>query len=492
MKNRIGLTALVILNSIICLTSQGQGTGRYWDQNFNSEAALLSGAVVAGEGGIAAIYYNPATITDMKKNNLSLSANLFSVYFFKADNALGLNLPGDRVQFDVYPRIITLTLNPEKIPELTIEMAFFTKSNEYLQINSGTSLTSDIIISNPGNEIYTGEYYLRSKFQDYNGGVGFGYKVSDNLSLGMTTMISYKDDQYYNSISTNAFSTDLGTHGPYLSSADYLLKYNMYDVRLVTKLGIRYKTQSMSMGANINLPSLKLFGNGTVYRQYEYSNIHIDPSDTEGSNLYYAGRQTDCKSHFKDPLSVSAGLNLFDPTGNSTLLFTAEYFFGLSSYQYIEAFNDPGKEGYDFTPVEAGDWLSFIMQHKPVFDAGIAFKQRINDGLMFSGGFRTDFRYVNYSDYPDFLAYNKKSNYNVNVYHFNYGLNKNFKRGFITLGMQFSYGQENNQRQIVNLIEPVEYINSSIMPLTGNILNNVTVRYLDISVYFGFLFNFMK
>ena len=70
--------------------SQG---GRYWDQNLNSEAALLSGAVVAGEGGIAAIYYNPATISEMTRDNLSLSANLFFQYFFKANEALGADFP---------------------------------------------------------------------------------------------------------------------------------------------------------------------------------------------------------------------------------------------------------------------------------------------------------------------------------------------------------------------------------------------------------------
>ncbi len=44
-----------------------------------------------------------------------------------------------------------------------------------------------------------------------------------------------------------------------------------------------------------------------------------------------------------------------------------------------------------------------------------------------------------------------------NVYHVNYGLGFNFKRGSIILGMQFSHGQSNDQKQIVNLTEPVEY-----------------------------------
>ena len=58
--------------------------------------------------------------------------------------------------------------------------------------------------------------------------------------------------------------------------------------------------------------------------------------------------------------------------------------------------------------------------------------------------------------------------------------------------MQFSYGQDKDIEQVVNYSEPVEYINDKILPLTGTLSNNVLLRYFDVSVYFGFLFNFMK
>jgi long-subunit fatty acid transport protein len=317
--------------------SAGQG-GRYWDQNLNSEAALLSGAVVAGEGGIAAIFYNPATIPEMKKTNLSLSANLFSTYYFKAKDALGADFPADRFQFNIYPRIITLTLKPVKNPDLTIEMAYFAKSNEYMVINKGISSEGDIIDSNPGNEFYNGEYYMRSKYQDYNGGAGIGYKLSDKLAVGFSGLISYKDDQFYNLITANAFTMpgpDPSDSRQYLSSSGYHIKYNMFDVRLTTKLGLHLKQNSWSFGANINLPSVKLFGNGTVVKQYQYSNIHSETGNTEGYNRYYAGRQSGCAAHFKDPLSIAVGANYYSPSGRSILLFTTEYFFGLKQFDYM-------------------------------------------------------------------------------------------------------------------------------------------------------------
>ena len=247
---------------------------------------------------------------------------------------------------DIYPRIVTLTLNPKNNPDLTIELAYFTKASNYMQINQGTSLTRDIIASNPGNEEYTADYYLRTKFQDFYGGAGFGYNLSDHLAVGFSGLISYKDDQYYNLMTVNPFTApDQEETSQYLSEASDHIKYNMYDVRLITKLGLQLRQNSWTFGANINLPSLKIFGNGTVVKQYEYSNIHKETGNQEGSGLYYGGRQKQCPAHFKDPLSVAAGVNYRTHSGNTVILFTAEYFFGLKSFDYIEADHDPGEDG---------------------------------------------------------------------------------------------------------------------------------------------------
>jgi hypothetical protein len=486
-------TIFLLLLFILCIEPIWSQGGRYWDQNLNSEAALLSGAVVAGESGIAAIYYNPATISEMTKNNLSLSANLASVYYFNAQDALGADFPADRTQLSIYPRIITLTLNPKKQPNLTIEMAYFTRNNEYLQINRGISLSDEIISSNPGDESYTGEYYLRSKYQNYYGGAGFGYKLSNNLALGFSGLISYKDDQYYNLITANAFTMpDQPNTVQYLSDSRYHLKYNMYDVRLVTKLGLHMKQDLWSFGANFSFPSIKIFGNGTVVKQIEYSNIHKETGNPEGSDKYYASRQKKCPAHFKDPLSVAAGVNYYSPSGKSIILLTAEYFFGLPEFYYIEASNNPGEDGYNFSPTEASEWLSFTKQHNPVLNAGVAFKKIVSSKLMLSGGFRTDFNFIDPAVETRTINFNQKLSYSLDVYHFNYGLGYNFKRGAITLGTQFSYGQRKNERQIVNLTEPVEFISDEYLPLTGPVSNSVMVRFLDISVYFGFIFDFLK
>jgi hypothetical protein len=493
-KSGCAILSAVIFIFVLLLHAESAGAqgAWYWNQSLNTEASLLSGAVVAGESGIAAIFYNPATIPEMTQSNLSLSANLFSVSDYNAKNALGSDFPASRTQLDVQPRILTLTINPKNKPDLTIEIAYFCKTNDYMQINQGNSLTADIIPLNPGSEHYTADFYFRSKFQDYYGGLGLGYKVSGSFTVGFSAMISYKDDQFYNLITTNAF-TGSDAEPQYLSEAMYNLKFNMYDVRFISKLGIHWRKQYWSFGANVNFPSINLFGDGTVVKQYEYSNIHKETGNSEASSVYYSGRQKNCISNFKDPLSVAAGANYYTPSGNAVFLLTAEVFFGLPAYDYIEASHDPGEDGYDFTPGEPEDWLSFTVRQKPVFNVGVAFRQRIGGKLMFSGGFRTDFNSIDpVQKGGEFLLQNKRSFYAFDLYHVNYGLGYGFKRGSIILGMQFSHGRANDQSQVVNLTNPVEYIDDNQMPLTGPINQNVKIRYNDVMVYFGFVFNFLK
>ena len=45
----------------------------HWTQSFNEESSLLSGAVVGGGAGPAAIYYNPASIAEITESKFSIS-----------------------------------------------------------------------------------------------------------------------------------------------------------------------------------------------------------------------------------------------------------------------------------------------------------------------------------------------------------------------------------------------------------------------------------
>jgi hypothetical protein len=277
-------------------------------------------------------------------------------------------------------------------------------------VNQGNAMNLDLIPSSPGTENYVADFYYRWSYQNHHGGAGIGYKVSESLSLGYSLLVSYTDDQFYNLVTANAFTLSAdpsGGQNQLLAGSMYQMNYSMFDVRLLNKLGLHGKANNWSFGLNFTLPSLKVFGDGKVIRQYTYSNIHKDPESAEVSSLYSGGRQKKCTSHFKDPFSIAAGINYATRSGKTILLFNAEYFFGIQAYPYIEAKTDPGENGFDYTSGDPKEWLSFANQHEPILNLGVAIKQKISQDLTLSGGYRTDFNYTATIE-DKFLNYNTR------------------------------------------------------------------------------------
>ncbi len=76
----------LLLGFFLFLSIQTNAQSRhYWSQNFNTESSLVAGAVIGGDAGPSAVYYNPALIKEDNIDKNALSANLFSFQNTKLD-----------------------------------------------------------------------------------------------------------------------------------------------------------------------------------------------------------------------------------------------------------------------------------------------------------------------------------------------------------------------------------------------------------------------
>lgn len=96
----------------------------YWTNTFNTEASLLSGAVVGGNAEITAIFYNPAGISDVETSRIELNASLFSIEHRKYENPLGNNTKMDYWYFRFYPRFAPIYIHQRKIHHSPINLLF--------------------------------------------------------------------------------------------------------------------------------------------------------------------------------------------------------------------------------------------------------------------------------------------------------------------------------------------------------------------------------
>jgi len=60
----------------------------------------------------------------------------------------------------------------------------------------------------------------------------------------------------------------------------------------------------------------------------------------------------------------------------------------------------------------------------------------------------------------------------------------------LMIGFQYTLGRANNQKQYLNLSDPVEYNMTENVPLQGTRQNTMKGSYNSLSVYFGATFNF--
>ena len=75
-------------------------------------------------------------------------------------------------------------------------------------------------------------------------------------------------------------------------------------------------------------------------------------------------------------------------------------------------------------------------------------------------------------------------------YHITGGLSWRIKGQDIMTGFQYTIGREKNQKQIVNLSDPVEFNTTEMAPLQGTRQNSMNTFFNSISFYFGATFNF--
>ena len=93
----------------------------YWSQNFNTESSLLAGAVVGGNAGPSALYYNPALINQVQSNKLALSANLLSFQSMNIENPVGSDTEFTKFIFQVQPKFLSYAGSPKKKSKITYE-----------------------------------------------------------------------------------------------------------------------------------------------------------------------------------------------------------------------------------------------------------------------------------------------------------------------------------------------------------------------------------
>jgi len=449
--------------------------GRYWSTSFNTEASLLAGAVVGGNSNITSLYYNPAGISEIEEKKIMLNVNLFKLSSESYKNIIGDKENINNLSFRVQPRFVSYIYRSKKNRKLSYQFAIFTKGSEYKSISAYTDKVSEMIIANTQKVSVKNSYDYFNEYNDYWGGIGASYQINNKFSIGMSGFISVKNllysvYQYYIAYLDGSSKSVI---------TDNSERIILYDVRLSGKIGARYKIKHLSIGVNVTLPSLKLFGNGDVKRRYTY----IDNTDTSLSNNVIIHENTAYRVvQLKDPFSIALGGVYHFNNSKSQLYFTFEYFNKISTYYMVDGKKAIKRKEYEYT--EGSNFTSYKYGTKSIINYAIGYKRLLRENLDLILGFRTDFNAYEVSNTGGFDNINEIQNVHNDLYHFTIGSNFTYKSSQFILGVQYSYGEKNNNS---------EYNNCSYADIYKYVgINNKNMIYTikSLGLFIGYSLNF--
>jgi len=471
----------------------------HWTRSFNEESSLLSGAVVGGGAGPAAIYYNPSSIGEITESKISVNASLFSFDSYNAQNALGDGIDIKSLNILIEPRFMSVMIKPEKHPEWSLEIAFLNNENYNVDITQSVDYNIDVLNNLPGEERYHALFQFSNKYRDDWLGFGGSWKLNPNFYIGASMFVSIRQLEYRYLIDIEAFPLDSviidDDFIPFYSAHYYEMEYVKYtDYRLLWKFGLLYTADRFSIGLNITTPSI-----GGIYSDYnlvsrEQKQSYISmPESGEPLPDYEIVDYREKKDVFvnsKSPLSIAAGFTYYFQEKSKTLYITVEYFAGLDPFRLVQA-----EESLDIaagSPIEElpyNEWLTFVGGAKPVLNAAAGYRWKLKENLMILGGFRTDFNYRKDYNYDHMTDYNIIRGLDLDLYHLNGGFSWRILGQDLMIGFQYTLGRANNQKQYLNLSDPVEYNMTENVPLQGTRQNTMKGSYNSLSVYFGATFN---
>lgn len=471
----------------------------HWSQNFNDESSLLSGAVVGGGAGPSAIYYNPATISEINESKLSLNASLFSFDFLNAKNAYGDNVNFYNSRSYVIPRFLSYMLKPKNRSNWSFEVAFLNVANQSVEGVNYVDKNIDILSKFEGQEKYTAFGKYTTRYRDDWIGIGGSFKTNEKLYFGGSIFASFLSQHSYHTLQIDARPDKQYAGNPeqsyYFASYEdeELVKFN--DYRLLWKFGALYVRDRFSFGINITTPVLSnIYSDGKrVMRKRSQSNI-TDPESGEFKGNFliidYAEKKK-VSVQTKTAFSIAAGFTYYSKDKTKILYTTIEYFAKINPYPIAKADQSLSLDlNSELNSTEFNQWLTFVEGAKPVLNAGIGYKWYIKENLMLLAGFKTDFNFKKDFDlkpyWPDFTI----NSFNFNKYHFTGGSTLNIFGQDITAGIQYTFGYLKNQKQIANLSDPVEFNEIEKKALQGTRMNTMNTIYNSFSIYVAATFNF--
>lgn len=457
--------------------------GNYWSMGSNTESSILAGAVVGGGSGITSAFYNPANISELKSNKISIDASLFNFNFISYENAFGKNRDINYLDFEVQPRFFSFIYLPKKYPKLSFQYTVFNRGKKLIKLyDSGKSKVIEPVTGI--QKEYSVNFNYENRYNDTWLGFGTSYTINNNWAIGFSALGSAKTFMYFENSSVDLIpigDTAIGN-----SKFIYYDRQDLYVASLIGKFGIQYKTNRWTYGVNFTTPSWRLFGDGYHRREVSMSNVIYNGVKMAD----YVRKETNYHivSNFKEPLSIAFGLTYLTKNKTAKFYFSTEYFAPIDDYKSID--NSRVSDFFSDKYSPGSYFLTYQYGAHSVLNVAVGFKRRLTDYFSYMLGFKTDFAAYRVSETQSENLLGHYNNGVSNLYHLTSGTEFRIMKVDVLFGLEYTFGMRKNMYQFSNFDYPGIYDTYHNLALQS--YPEPTMNYMinGIGIYLGLALNF--
>jgi hypothetical protein len=443
-----------------------------WTTEFGSRSALVGGAVTSSVRDNSAIYYNPGALGFIKNSNIGLSANIVNLYTYYIKNGAGEGKNFYYPNLNFVPQFISGVLKLERIPDVTFTYAAFSKQQSKIQFRQTSDVTLDLFSQFPGEEEFLSNYQYQNEIIETWVGIGAGYLLSENWSVGGSLFFSYRSEVSVEYIDNNVFDSN----NEIVANTVFSNEFDLGQLGMIYKVGVAYEDDYINWGATVTTTSVRigLFTGALLYRK---ENVEMPGVERH----YYSINNEWTDARYKHPWEFDSGVEF--ALGRGTLKARITYFAPIRSYTVSE-FDDEAVVSANTSPIYP-DRNKIKYASKSIFNIGFGFERRLNKNVVLLTGIKID-RNVFDGEEVDSERYWVTSKSYWNLYTSSLGVDYRTKRGNnLIVGVSYRFSNRKDDEQLINITNPDP--NNYLLGVKTNTADTNINGY---SIVLGYTYNF--
>ena len=421
-------------------------SSHYASQQVGAEAMMLGGAVLSGDKTSNSMaYYNPAALAFINEEFLTLNTSAARFESYVRRNALGERTESRTQRGNFYPQMSSGLLTHDTLRPYRFSFLVFSRQFALQDLNDRTEANIQGLLPNGQEAYYLAGFDFLDMVSETWGGLGGGYKLNDNWSIGANLFVSYRMQRYRHYIYARAYHRDSSAGTSHLSAYQQDQEMRLNDFRLHSKLALHGRwDKGWALGLSLAPPSLGLNGFSRFQKELIGQNI-------QGQTDYlYVDAKRLLATNYRSPWIL--GLGLSKKQGRNWLGFSAQYHSPIAPYRLLRDRPQPADapNHYQSLPPNFLDLYNFA---NPVLNWSLGFNRQINAHWSWSMGYRSDYSY--HRSPPELPGQNRLQSLNMNIHHFSGGLSRRSQRKILSLALSYGLAWQPKLPAAYNLSQPL-------------------------------------